>query len=126
MGTRALVITEKEKVDIQKLIDYAENNIITIEMLHLMVNGTVQPSGDNPNHVIYIPMGYRVVYTIEQQPMGLSRHISISVDNPGFYPNAIAIDAIIKEFGYKGTHKDCHVYTEREINAVNLIQPFEQ
>ena len=51
-------------------------------------------------HVL-IPFGYRAAISYEQQPDGLCRHLSISVDTPGRVPTPEAVDMIAKAFGFR-------------------------
>lgn len=49
---------------------------------------------------VLIPNGYRCAISFEQQPAGLCRHLSISVDAPGQMPNVPAVEMIAKAFGF--------------------------
>lgn len=46
-----------------------------------------------------IPVGYRVAYSVEEQPAGICAHLSISVDKKGKLPHPEAIKMIAFEFG---------------------------
>jgi hypothetical protein len=85
-----------------------------------------------PSQEVLLPIGFRVCFSIEEQPAGLVRHLSISVDNPGKILTAIAVMMIAKEFGFSefplqqgrvwveefapGEHavNVCELYVERE------------
>lgn len=53
-----------------------------------------------PEFTIEIPRGFTVTYTIEEQPIGLCRHISVSVDTPGRLPNSHALAWLLEAFGF--------------------------
>lgn len=52
-----------------------------------------------PGVPVSIPLGYRVAVSFELQPLGLCRHISISVDEAGKLPHQAAIEEIARAFG---------------------------
>ena len=98
---RLLIITPEVDKRIAEIIAYSKAHPFTEEMMKEMI-AAEYPAGDNEAHVIEIPMGYRVVYTIEQQPepVGLVVHMSFSVDGPeGAMPNEIAVREIARSFG---------------------------
>jgi len=47
-----------------------------------------------------LPFGYRVRFTIEEQPTATCRHLSIAVDESGMMPNPEAVRALMQEFGF--------------------------
>jgi hypothetical protein len=58
--------------------------------------GFVRPQSQH----IEIPIGYRAAITFEEQPAGLVRHLSVSVDaKPGDCPSVPAIQMIASAFG---------------------------
>jgi hypothetical protein len=99
---RALIIDNDIKATIQSCIKYAEENVISEDDLLKMIKGELQPAGDDENRVVRIPVGYRVAFSLEQQPSGRFRRISISVPTTGKVPSVPAAQEIIKEFGYEG------------------------
>jgi hypothetical protein len=78
---------------------------------------------------IDIPDGFRVTYTEEQQPMGLCRHISVSVADTDRVPNPVAIQMLLSLFGFERLLGDRQmVYPEKYGNgltAINVIEPME-
>ena len=50
---------------------------------------------------VLIPVGYRAAISFEQQPPGLCRHLSVSVDAPGMAPSEPAILMIAEAFGMR-------------------------
>lgn len=127
MKIRPLVIADAERAVIRRLVDHAEHNIVTSARILRTIAGSERPVGDDPNFVCVIPVGYRGVYSIEEQPkFGACRHLSISVLGEGAAPNEAAVEMLASEFGFRGKIKDMdHVWTEPVTKvkiAVNLLQ----
>lgn len=123
---RALIIDERVRAYVQKVvIPYAKaHRFVLADIMHLMAHPEEAP-GNTPEFVAKIPMGYRAVYTEEQQPFGWCRHISVSVMAKGRLPNEHAVLAIMQLFQFRGGLKDCHVNVmEEQVDSVNVIEPF--
>ena len=90
------------------------------------MDGELQPPGDNENNVVNIPFGFRCVYSVEWQKVGIFRHLSISVDADGKWPNEYAVKAIANKFGFKGDLSDWMLFPEKEIEAINIVQKLTQ
>lgn len=130
---RVLAITPEVSALIKEQIKYAEDHRLTIDQLKLMMSNDLHPIGDTVEHVLDIPDGFRVVYSIDEQPSGLMRHISISIPISDKGPHPAAINMIIHEYGFKGNalEKDSnlHCYIEdipdnRRI-AINVMQLYK-
>jgi len=121
---RALLIDEDVRYVIKKLIKYADRNELSLQDLKDTIDGLKEPIGNNPNHACIIPVGHRVVYSIENQPKCKCRHISISVDAEGMLPNTEAVKTIINEFGFLTDLEDgkAHVYIE-DGESINVLEP---
>lgn len=109
---RLLIIDDTIKEVIQRVVTYAEMHVYSMDDLLDMYNKQLPIVGDIPEHVCHIPMGFRVVYSIEEQNVGKIRHISISVETSGKLPSVPAIEQIIKLFGYTNDLCDCLVRLE--------------
>lgn len=122
---RVLAIGPEERKRIQALRVYAEKHFYTMKMLEEVRDGKLSPPGDDPNFVIELSFGYRIVYTIESQILGMCRHISISVDTPGKVPSPMAVQMIIEEFGFRQTpDPDKRILTNEQFDdnrsAINI------
>ena len=97
---RPLVLDDVTRPLIKKVMAFAEAHRIDISTMQAMVDGDVKPPGDNMNFTCVIPIGYRCVFTVEQQPAPLNwcRHLSVSVIN-GPAPGEHAVNMLLKEFG---------------------------
>lgn len=101
MKIRPLIIGDIERGNLQKLKEYAEANPISMEDLKSTVVGAKPPIGDDARHAVYLPVGYRVVYSVEQQMPGIMRHFSISVPEKGKFPNMHVVNELIGILGFK-------------------------
>ena len=125
-NVRVLSIDDKVKAIIAKLVQYATDNKLELSTIEKIADGSLPAIGDDVNYVCYIPDGYRVVFTIEQQKdEKWYRHISISVNSKTKLPSIPAAEMIMREFGFNGSINDLdHVWIENKISpaAVNLLQ----
>lgn len=120
---RALLIDEKSKESVAKTMQYAEDHRYSRPYLLALMNGSnVSAPGDDPGHCCYFFEGFKSVFTIEEQPMGWSRHISISVADIEKVPHIEAVKMIMKEFGFDKPLEECHVYIEDSFpKSINII-----
>lgn len=129
MGTRLLIIDKTAQDKIKQVIEYANNHPITLTEIKQGIAGFKKAVGDTtPQLVLNLADGFRVVYSVESQPSGLCRHLSVSVKGLG-YPNPGHCNAILKEFGFTNqigetkTDKAFHVWMEDKVRAVNFLEP---
>lgn len=122
---RVLVIGQEEKEEtIKTLIEYAKSHPISRQQLEQksIIVGNIK------EYVCTIPMGFRVVFSFENQPIGWCRHISISVPDNNKLPSPQAVSMIIEEFGFPSNINDqdnVWIETESIPNAVNVIKQVE-
>jgi len=113
-----LVIDTEAKERISKLKEYAESNEFSIDDLLDIYNDPSKAAGCFKEHNLLLDDGYRVVFSIEQQPKFKVRHISISLNDK--IPPVKSVELIIKEFGFTSELTDCHIYEEP--NAINILE----
>ena len=122
---RPLVIDEELKSNISKLVAYAEKNPFTMDDCLDVYNKAMEPAGDMKHYSLVLPFGYRIVYSIEQQPMGNVRHLSISVDADGKLPNIVVSQEIMKLIGFDNELEECIVRLEDiapKRQAINILE----
>ena len=127
---QALIINNKIKNEINNLVEFAKANPVSLEQLKRTVEGTVPPIGDDPRYALNIDVGFRVVFSIEQQPQGLMRHLSIGMPYKpkDVYPSHEVASEIMRLFGFSGTseavaHSDYGmVWPEEDCNVVNILE----
>ena len=132
MKLRALILDENARAEVARLRGYAESNRVSLDDLQRCQEHPELAVGNNPSHVIIIPQGYRVVFSVEEQPAGLAEHLSVSVlpHQPDVWPSVESVVQIALEFGWPklplGTGGKLpfgvHVWTEADPCAVNLLR----
>lgn len=119
---RALLIDETAKSSIAKTVFFAEENRYPRFQMISLMNGNIPTPGDIEGHCCYLADGFKTVFTIEEQPMGWCRHLSVSVASMDKLPHIEAVKMIMKEFGIEKSLEDCHVYIEDSFpKSVNII-----
>jgi hypothetical protein len=99
---RPLVITDATIAEAAKVKAYAIQHRETMKELANRISTNAPGPGNDPQHVLLVPEGYRVVYSIEQQPSGWCQHFSISVNRRGMSPSPDAVSLILEKcFGIR-------------------------
>lgn len=125
-----IMVTDATRNKAAEAMAYADAN--RINMHHLMsIMGKRAPSpGDDPKRVIFLPPHFYFVYTIEQQPMGWCRHITlapIKMDSGIPVPPPEVCEALIDQvFGLKLKIDDAvSVWTDNgdhdNPNTINVV-----
>jgi hypothetical protein len=123
---RPLVIDNDAKAKIAEVIAYAENHKYNKDYMALRMTGKAGVPGDMDSYICYLQVGYKCVYTIEEQPepLGWCHHLSVSVDNPARVPSIPAVELLMQEFGITRKLKEegVHVWIEDVTpKAVNIL-----
>uniref|UniRef100_A0A6C0C812 Uncharacterized protein n=1 Tax=viral metagenome TaxID=1070528 RepID=A0A6C0C812_9ZZZZ len=113
---------------ILKLKKYAEEHEITREEFMLMYNKQAPLIGDRVDHILYLDVGYRFVYSIENVPHSSKpityriRKLSGSVNNGGDakFPSPIVMEYVADKLGFANFRK-CNV----KINSNEVIPNIE-
>lgn len=128
---RALIIDDQTREKIKHLKALAALNPYTLEQIKAMAAGfdpqdpKTREKRINEDFTIGIPVGYVVTYTHEWQPVGLCRHLSVSVPKAKAYPNPAAIQEIMTLFGFKNALTETFVWEEKYaagFSAVNVLE----
>lgn len=117
---RVLVIDDFSKARIKRLREYAENNPLTTQDVLDTIDGKKGPIGDDPNHVVHLFDNFRIVYSVEQQPEGTFKHISVSLKDTDKLPSLQAFELILEAFGMPDTANCVHMWIE-ERTSVNAL-----
>jgi hypothetical protein len=122
-----LAITAEVESRAKQIVTYAQEHPITHEEAVAMMKGEKRPVGMRPEYQMEVPIGFKVVYSWERQPLplGWCTHISVSTATPGKAPHPAIVDAILLlfEIGKKHDQAD-YGYMEDIGNgceAVNLL-----
>ncbi len=135
--TRVLAITPQIKERIKEMMAKAEQHPVTFDIvkagvinenkgmkMHVKLTDR-KPGFERPfSEHLEIPFGFRVAYSVEEQPGGLCGHLSISVDAKGKMPHPQAVEMIAAEFGMSIDTADGGWIEEFEPghDAINLVQ----
>lgn len=125
-----LIIGKLQNNGIKKLISYAEKNKIDLKRMKNIMALKEPPVGDLKGYSLNIPVGFRVVYSIEEHPCGWMKHLSISLSKRHRVPNQYAVQMIMDKFSMgqlESKSKDL-IYIEdvgNNIKAINVLDFYE-
>lgn len=120
-----LVIDDNIRQDLTSLADYAHRNEYSFDDLLDIMNGVMEPPGHDKNFTRIIPVGYKVVFTVEQQPSFKMRHASISTGADGKLPHPVAVQSIIEMLGFNhklGTDDPNAMVHTDEPGCINILE----
>lgn len=126
MGT--LLIDKEARKRIDKVKSFSRKNPMRIDELKSVLIGNVPPAGDRKEHVLLIDFGFRVVYSIEEQPdANVYHHLSVSIDNPGKFPNKGLLIMLMEAFDIGKCLDSCKsVWIEGDsVNILKLWDPYK-
>jgi hypothetical protein len=110
--------------ELQALRVYAEQHVVPLEELYLMMAKKLPPIGDAPEYRREFDDGYRIVFSIEQQPNSYVRHLSVSLAN-GNAPSVNIVRFIMKMLGYENQLEKCITWMENyggSKSAINIVE----
>ena len=125
-----LLMDNDVKNDICHLILHAEINPINYETMVKISKGEVtHPVLDSKDFEIELPNDIRVVYSIEEHPVGICKHISISQakELPSIGDILLVLDCFSFHTKLDGESADHHYIEEcivdgKECQAINVIE----
>jgi hypothetical protein len=123
---RNLITNTASRRKLARLRAYAEVNPVDLPRMVEHARADAIPMGDqDQRRVCTVPTGYRVAFTVEEQPCGMTRHISISVNGAfGKMPHPAVVEWIAKELGFRDPLRSFFRYIEGRDQAhpaLNLI-----
>lgn len=121
---RALVLGPPERERIKQVMAFAEAHRFTVHDLWRVMAHPEDAPGCDLNFCCVIPLWFKCVFTIDQQPKGWMRHLSVSVLGNG-WPHEKAVEMLGVEFGFKTPFKEWHKFAEKEARAVNVLELYE-
>lgn len=71
-----------------------------METLDKMMRQEIPVVGDDENHRMFIPEGFKLVYSIEDQPAGVVKHISMSINRPNTLPSINSVKYMMHALGF--------------------------
>jgi hypothetical protein len=131
---RPLWIGPEQQAAISGLIAKAGRERLPLEDMQRralrLQRGDKLPKTYNMPFTIEIPFGFTVTYTVEEQPQGWTRHLSVAADRPRRAPSPEAADMLMREFGFRapGVRQIEIKWIEplgNDRKAVNLVEYIE-
>lgn len=110
---RPLIITDDDKRAIAEAIRMAAERPMTLAQVsaeprfaeqktsYTLADRTGPVAAGRNTQNVQLWKGYRVALTFEEQPLGMCKHLSISVDEPGSMPNPHAVAMICDAYGVR-------------------------
>jgi hypothetical protein len=123
---RPLLIDDSVKEAAAKVVQFAEQHVLSVDDLLDTVNGELPSVGDQEGYTCHIPVGYRAVFSIENQGTFHVRHLSVSVDRAGKLPHPDAVQEIMGLFGFTNKLRNCMVKVEYLEDAGQAINVWEK
>lgn len=95
-----LVFDKATKARIEQVKQYAQEHQFSQDQLRKIMAGRATAPGEDDNFVIHIPgTGMRLVVTLEDQPCGLSWHVSLSIPKPKAHASPNLIEPLFDILG---------------------------
>lgn len=128
---RVLVIDDTAETEVKRVKEFALARRQSIQEIMRRMNKEDEAPGDDPQYMMEMRDGWKIVYTVEQHPGGWFHHISISVDprdQEKPWPAIEGVEMILKLFGIGPIKAQAHGWTEDtgHRKAVNLLFPFTE
>lgn len=123
---RLVQIDDYVRNEVEKVKSYALAHPYDEVYRARFLAGHELPVGDNPDHVVHIHQGYRVVYSISVIDKKKYHHLSISYEEKDKYPGVPEAELILDLFGMGKSVNDLdNVWLEESLQAVNLLKGLE-
>lgn len=122
--TMALVLDFQE---LKKLKQYGETHRITLDEMHAIQRGYRRQPGDRKEHCIFCPVGYKIVFSVDQTfNYRWVRHMSISRNSPDRIPNDIALREVCQHLGFEN-FDECLIQEEQfHKNVIEVLEYFDE
>lgn len=134
MSGTPLIITDEVRAAALEVAAYARLHRHNIhDMLRMQkaaADGTLSPLGHDEKRQLHIPMGYVLVYSIEQHVPGWCHHVSMSSAAKGRAPIPQSLDLAMEAMGLDVRMKDAVAVWMEDLSggekAVNAVIPFKE
>lgn len=103
------ILDEKGIAELRRIKEYAESHPIKPATLKGMAEGRLTTVGDHDEFTCHLPIGFKVVYSIEMQPPGKCHHLSVSVQSESGdrLPSEHMVQMVMTELGFKRELRKC-------------------
>ena len=120
---QVIIFDDKDIESIKALKAYAESHAYSMDDMLDLLSKSIETPGDIEDYSRYI-LDYKVVFTIDWQPFGNTRHMSIS-KNDKTEPNYYVVTYFMQLLGFEWDIKTCYTYME-DGYAVNILEPIDK
>lgn len=112
-------LTSDEREALSRVKEHAESYPFNQDDLRDIKNNIAPAAGDREGFSFIASSVFKFTYSIEEQPQGKSRHLSITP----LLPHVDIVEEAAKALGFIGGLEDCQLYFQEEvINIVELIK----
>lgn len=110
--------------NINRVVAYANHHIYQIDDVLDMMNGQMLAPGENPEHLVLVPLGQWICYYLVNHPeQGLCHYFSFKPDATGRLPDKHAIAYVLLQFGLENVLLDKYITIDETENATKVIVP---
>ena len=135
----ALIIDDSVRLALTGLAEHAMDNRYSLDDLMDIKNDPAKSPGFDPKFNCVVPIGYRVVFTVEEHPKTKQegsgvpetvalRHMSMSTNKEGMLPPPYFIQEVMEILGFDSNillnSGECMVHTKEE-GAINILEAIE-
>ena len=120
---QVIVFDDADIESIKALREYAETHTYSMDDMLDLKSKAIETPGDIEDYTRFI-MDYKIVFTIDWQPFGNTRHMSISKSDKT-EPNYYVVLYFMQLLGFEWNIKTCYTYME-DGYAVNILEPIDK
>jgi hypothetical protein len=133
----AFIMSDEIKAQLQSLSKLAEQDdrVLALDTIRAYAKGfdandpsTRLGSPYPVDQTLELPLGWKVTMSIEYQPVGLTRHMSMSSPVEGRTPSPEAVQWTMLALGFVRPLEDCMIYPEEYATgrtAINVLEPLD-
>lgn len=136
-----IMVDDSVREEIAAVIKHAQENVVDLAGMRErgeLEKGEPNPiAGDQKEHIVFVPPYYKTVYSHENHGdgdgekigLGICKHFSMSIEQPGGVPDPLAVDMMLQEFGFAHPLYECIIWAEKfgpgTQKAINVIEPVD-
>lgn len=122
MNLRPLIIDSGLREEVARVMAHAAENLFGKDDILTRIEGKLPPVGSDPGFVTDTSFGYRIAFCIEEQTMGWTRHLSVSVSEEGKLPAPVVVDELMRLFGFRCTVDTADYLWIEEQRSINVLE----
>lgn len=124
-----LIIADPERALLKNIRKVAEENPYSLVDVKRMAGAGCMDNNTNEMRTCILPIDFKVVLSVDEQPIGMTWHLSVSRKAP-YHPNPVMVQTIIDELGLGVVLEDClriwfeynvHDFEGNKTTAINMV-----